>query len=190
MRPSAGAFGNPYRGPTCATSSHHARHVTMCARVILSCGVFTAALVRLLHAGLKTFSELLLIRGVGARTVRALALVAEVVHGTPCASRTPLAFHWLMAARIDIPFLYRCGCMTRQYGYSNRLCERPTLGEKSNWTLSDHSINKQGALSIHVDRALTVLFPTSFNAHRVMAVDRYSETKANPAAQLWHKSKS
>jgi hypothetical protein len=29
------------------------------------------------------FSELLLVPGIGARTVRALAMVAEVVHGTP-----------------------------------------------------------------------------------------------------------
>src|SRR5579883_2362134 len=38
------------------------------------------------------FSELLLTPGVGQRTVRALALVAEVVHGTPCRFSDPARF--------------------------------------------------------------------------------------------------
>ena len=38
------------------------------------------------------FSELLLTPGVGARTVKALALVAEVVHGTPCRFSDPARF--------------------------------------------------------------------------------------------------
>ena len=38
------------------------------------------------------FSELLLTPGVGARTVRALALVAEVLHGAPCRFSDPARF--------------------------------------------------------------------------------------------------
>ena len=38
------------------------------------------------------FPELLLTPGVGARTVRALALVAEVMHGTPCRFTDPARF--------------------------------------------------------------------------------------------------
>jgi hypothetical protein len=38
------------------------------------------------------FAELLLVPGVGARTVRALALVAEVVHGAPCRFSDPARF--------------------------------------------------------------------------------------------------
>jgi hypothetical protein len=38
------------------------------------------------------FAELLLTPGVGARTVRALALVAEVVHGAPCRFSDPARF--------------------------------------------------------------------------------------------------
>jgi uncharacterized protein len=44
--------------------------------------------------GPKGFSELLLTPAVGARTVQALAMVAKVVHGTPCrfsdVSRSPI----------------------------------------------------------------------------------------------------
>jgi hypothetical protein len=38
------------------------------------------------------FAELLLVPGVGARTVRALAMVAEVVHGAPCRFTDPARF--------------------------------------------------------------------------------------------------
>ena len=38
------------------------------------------------------FADLLLLPGVGARTVRALAMVAEVVHGTPCRFSDPARF--------------------------------------------------------------------------------------------------
>ena len=47
--------------------------------------------------GPKDFSELMLVPGVGARTVRALAQVAEVVHGAPYRFSDPARFsiaHW------------------------------------------------------------------------------------------------
>jgi hypothetical protein len=40
----------------------------------------------------KDFADLLLVPGVGARTVRALAMVAEVVHGAPCRFTDPARF--------------------------------------------------------------------------------------------------
>jgi uncharacterized protein len=42
--------------------------------------------------GPKDFAELLLVPGIGARTVRALAMVAEVVHGAPCRFTDPARF--------------------------------------------------------------------------------------------------
>ncbi len=44
------------------------------------------------ECGPANFSELLLVPGVGARTVRALAMVAEVVHGTPYRFSDPARF--------------------------------------------------------------------------------------------------
>jgi hypothetical protein len=38
------------------------------------------------------FPDLLLTPGVGARTVRSLAMVAEIVHGAPCRFRDPARF--------------------------------------------------------------------------------------------------
>ena len=60
----------------------------------------TDVIARRLHGNLAAaaecgpadFSELLLVPGVGARTVRALAMVAEVVHGTPYRFSDPARF--------------------------------------------------------------------------------------------------
>ena len=57
-------------------------------------------MIRRLHAtlaaaaeqGPKDFPELLLIPGVGARTVRSLAMVAEVIHGAPCRFADPARY--------------------------------------------------------------------------------------------------
>jgi hypothetical protein len=51
-----------------------------------------AALVAAADRGPKDFPELLLTPGVGARTVQALAMVAEVVHGAPCRFSDPARF--------------------------------------------------------------------------------------------------
>src|SRR3954453_18159188 len=69
-------------------------------------------LVRRLHGNLAAaagcgptdFSELLLVPGVGARTVRALALVAEVVHGAPCRFTDPARFAFAHGGKDRHPF--------------------------------------------------------------------------------------
>ena len=57
-----------------------------------------------IEQGPKDFSELLLVPGVGARTVRALALVAEVVHGTPCRFTDPARFSVALGGKDRHPF--------------------------------------------------------------------------------------
>ena len=54
--------------------------------------------------GPSDFSELLLVPGVGARTVRALALVAEVVHGAPCRFSDPARFSLAHGGKDRHPF--------------------------------------------------------------------------------------
>lgn len=51
-----------------------------------------AAFAAAAERGPADFADLLLVPGVGARTVRALALVAEVVHGAPCRFSDPARF--------------------------------------------------------------------------------------------------
>jgi len=50
------------------------------------------ALAAAADCGPEDFAELLLVPGVGARTVRALAMVAEVLHGAPCRFADPARF--------------------------------------------------------------------------------------------------
>jgi len=50
------------------------------------------ALAAAADCGPKDFGDLLLVPGVGARTVRSLAMVAEVVHGAPCRFADPARF--------------------------------------------------------------------------------------------------
>jgi hypothetical protein len=52
----------------------------------------------------KDFPELLLTPGVGARTVRALALVAEVLHGAPCRFSDPARFSLAHGGKDRHPF--------------------------------------------------------------------------------------
>ncbi len=50
------------------------------------------ALAAAAERGPRDFADLLLVPGVGARTVRSLALVAEIVHGAPCRFTDPARF--------------------------------------------------------------------------------------------------
>ena len=54
--------------------------------------------------GPRDFTELLQVPGVGARTVRALALVAEVLHGTPCRFSDPARFAFAHGGKDRHPF--------------------------------------------------------------------------------------
>jgi len=69
-------------------------------------------IVRRLHGNLaaaadrgpKDFPDLLLTSGVGARTVRALAMVAEVMHGAPCRFTDPARFSVAHGGKDRHPF--------------------------------------------------------------------------------------
>ncbi|PWB59913.1 MAG: DUF763 domain-containing protein, partial [Bradyrhizobiaceae bacterium] len=54
--------------------------------------------------GPRDFPELLLTPGVGARTVQALAMVAEVVHGAPCRFSDPARFSFAHGGKDRHPF--------------------------------------------------------------------------------------
>ena len=54
--------------------------------------------------GPQDFTELLQVPGVGARTVRALALVAEVMHGAPCRFSDPARFSFAHGGKDRHPF--------------------------------------------------------------------------------------
>jgi hypothetical protein len=63
-----------------------------------------ATLAAAADAGPKDFAELLLTRGVGARTVRSLAMVAEIVHGAPYRFADPARFSLAHGGKDRHPF--------------------------------------------------------------------------------------
>jgi uncharacterized protein len=62
------------------------------------------ALAAAAECGPRDFTELLQVPGVGARTVRALAMVAEVMHGTPCRFSDPARFSLAHGGKDRHPF--------------------------------------------------------------------------------------
>jgi hypothetical protein len=79
-----------------------ARHEVLASDVVLRRlhGTLAAAADR----GPKDFADLLLTPGVGARTVAALALVAEVIHGTPSRFTDPARFSLAHGGKDGHPF--------------------------------------------------------------------------------------
>ena len=62
------------------------------------------ALAAAAEQGPKDFAALLMVPGVGARTVRALAMVAEVVHGAPCRFSDPARYSLAHGGKDRHPF--------------------------------------------------------------------------------------
>lgn len=62
------------------------------------------ALAAAADRGPEDFSELLLVPGIGARTVRSLAMVAEVLHGAPCRFSDPARFSLAKGGKDRQPF--------------------------------------------------------------------------------------
>jgi len=67
-------------------------------------GRLHATLAAAADAGPKDFADLLLTPGVGARTVRSLAMVAEIVHGAPYRFADPARFSMAHGGKDRHPF--------------------------------------------------------------------------------------
>ncbi|HET6631602.1 MAG TPA: DUF763 domain-containing protein [Rhodanobacteraceae bacterium] len=76
--------------------------------------------------GPRDFAELLGVPGVGARTVRALALVAEVLHGTPCRFSDPARFALAHGGKDRHPF----PVPTRVYDQTIAVMKRAVIAAK------------------------------------------------------------
>lgn len=74
------------------------------------------ALAAAAEQGPRDFAGLLQVPGVGARTVRALALVAEVMHGTPCRFTDPARFALAHGGKDRHPFPVPTKVMDRTIG--------------------------------------------------------------------------
>jgi len=75
------------------------------------------------------FAELLLVPGVGARTVEALAAVAEVVHGTPCRFADPARFALAHGGKDGHPFPVPLAVYDRTIAVMRAAVDRARLGD-------------------------------------------------------------
>ena len=79
-------------------------------------------------AGPRDFAGLLQVPGVGARTVRALALVAEVLHGAPCRFTDPARFSIAHGGKDRHPFPVPVRVMDRTIGVLKSAVRNAKLG--------------------------------------------------------------
>ena len=80
------------------------------------------------EAGPRDFPELLLVPGVGARTVRSLAMVAEVIHGAPCRFADPARFSLAHGGKDRHPFPVPLKVYDRTIGVLKSAVEQAKLG--------------------------------------------------------------
>src|SRR4051794_14029720 len=79
--------------------------------------------------GPQDFAELMLVPGVGARTLFALALVAEVVHGAPSRFADPARFSLAHGGKDGHPFPVPLNVYDQTIGVLRRAVQRAKLGE-------------------------------------------------------------
>jgi uncharacterized protein len=81
------------------------------------------------ECGPKDFPELLLVPGVGARTVRSLAMVAEVIHGTPCRFADPARFSLAHGGKDRHPYPVPTRVVDRTISVLKSAVEKAKLGQ-------------------------------------------------------------
>ncbi|KQX18641.1 MULTISPECIES: DUF763 domain-containing protein [unclassified Sphingomonas] len=87
------------------------------------------ALAAAADAGPRDFAELLMIPGIGARTVRSLALVAEVIHGAPCRFSDPARFSFAHGGKDGHPFPVPIKVYDKTIGILKGAVEAAKLGQ-------------------------------------------------------------
>jgi hypothetical protein len=123
-----------------------------------------AAIAAAADRGPADFSDLLLTPGVGQRTVRALALVAEVVHGAPCRFTDPARFSFAHGGKDRHPFPVPLKVYDETIGVLRRAVERAKLGDGDRLA----AIKRLDAQARRLDAA--VMTPATFD--RAVAAER------------------
>jgi hypothetical protein len=102
--------------------------------------------------GPEDFAELMLVPGVGARTLFALALVAEVIHGAPSRFADPARFSLAHGGKDGHPFPVPLDVYDETLGVLRRALERAKLGEGDRLAavrrLDDQARSLEGAAAV------------------------------------------
>ena len=89
-----------------------------------------ASLTAAANRGPADFAELLLVPGVGARTVRALAMVAEVIHGAPYRFTDPARFSFAHGGKDRHPFPVPLKVYDETIGVMKAAVQKARLGQE------------------------------------------------------------
>ncbi len=76
----------------------------------------------------RDFEELLLLEGLGPKTLRSLTLVSEVIHGTPSRFRDPATFSFAHGGKDGHPFPVQTSVYDETYRYLRSAIDRAKLG--------------------------------------------------------------
>ncbi len=87
------------------------------------------ALAAAAERGPEDFAELLLVPGIGARTVRSLAMVAEVLHGAPCRFSDPARFSLAHGGKDRQPFAVPTTVYDQTIAVLRSAVDRAKLGQ-------------------------------------------------------------
>jgi hypothetical protein len=123
------------------------------------------ALAAAADSGPRDFAELLLVPGVGARTVQSLALVAEVIHGTPCRFADPARFSLAHGGKDRHPFPVPTAVYDQTIATLKRAVARARLGQDERL----QAIRRLDAQARHLEAAAS---GPSFEAH--VAAERHA----------------
>jgi len=115
------------------------------------------------ECGPKDFTELLQVPGVGARTVRALALVAEVMHGAPCRFSDPARFAFAHGGKDRHPFPVPIHVYDHTISVLKTAVSRAKLGQDDQL----HALQRLDAESRRLEK-----FASAANFERVVAEER------------------
>ena len=120
-------LGAPRRA-IAAAASHHAGPPDVRPKDVILRRLH-GALAAAADAGPADFSELLLVPGIGARTVRSLAMVAEVVHGAPSRFADPARFSLAHGGKDRQPFAVPTKVYDETIGVLKAAVARAKLGQ-------------------------------------------------------------
>ncbi|MBB5735834.1 hypothetical protein FHT09_001574 [Xanthomonas arboricola] len=121
----AGHAWDPAQPPHLSMPDHHeVRSENVIARRL------HASLAAAAEAGPTDFTALLQVPGVGARTLRSLAMVAEVVHGTPCRFSDPARFSLAHGGKDRHPFPVPTRVLDHTIGVLKHAMQQARLGNE------------------------------------------------------------
>lgn len=109
------------------------------AKVKVSCGSFIPsrinwkALERVYDFSPRNYEELLAVRGVGPSTVRALALISELIYGEKPSWRDPVKFSWAFGGKDGVPYPVNVKTMDEAVEFLSDAIKQASLenGEKA-----------------------------------------------------------